>query len=242
MPNKKPLAVICKDIKKTYGVGTSKVDALRGINLEVKEGELLILMGPSGSGKTTLISVIAGILTPTSGECLISNINLNHLGDKEKTNYRGIHIGFVFQSFNLIPTLTCEENVSVPLLINGVDRKTALDKASKLLTLVGIPEKIHVYPPELSGGQQQRVAIARSIIHDPDLIVCDEPTSYLDHETGMKVMQLLRNIVTDHGKTMIVVSHDQRIMDFADRIAHLEDGKIINHTVNGKSKKQKNQH
>ncbi len=221
------IAVSCKDVKKTFGKGTSKVEALRGIHLEVKKGELLMLMGPSGSGKTTLISVIAGILTQTEGECLVSGIDLNHLPDKVKTMYRGQHIGFVFQAFNLIPMLTCAENVSIPLIINGADRKIALEKAKKLLADVGIAEKVDTSPMELSGGQQQRVAIARAMIHNPDLIVCDEPTSFLDHETGMKVMDLLRSIAGKDGKTLIVVSHDVRITKYADRIANLEDGRIV---------------
>ena len=220
-------AVLCKNIKKTYGAGSTAVQALRGVDLEVKKGELLLLMGPSGSGKTTLISVIAGILMQTEGECFISNLDLNHMTDKDKTLYRGKHIGFVFQSFNLIPMLTCAENVAIPLLLNGVDRKTALKRAKELLAEVGIPEKADISPAELSGGQQQRVAIARAMIHDPDLIVCDEPTSFLDHETGMKVMELLRSIVDHKAKTLIVVSHDPRIMHFAHRITRLEDGRII---------------
>lgn len=232
MTDEKSLAVVCKDIKKTFGEGAAKVEALRGVNLEVKPGELLILMGPSGSGKTTLISIIAGILTQTEGECLVSNLNLNRMKGKEKTHYRGQHIGFVFQTFNLIPTLTCQENIMVPLLINQVDKPTALKKAADLLKQVGISEKQNAYPPELSGGQQQRVAIARAMIHNPDLIVCDEPTSYLDHETGMMVMELLRSIVSKQGKTLIIVSHDVRITKFADRIAHLEDGKIVNMATN----------
>jgi putative ABC transport system ATP-binding protein len=221
------IAVACKNIKKTYGAGTTKVEALRGIDLEVKRGELLMLMGPSGSGKTTLISIIAGILMQTEGECLLSGINVNKMSDLEKTHYRGKHIGFVFQAFNLIPMLTCAENVAVPLLINGGERKEALEKSKKLLADVGIPEKADVSPAELSGGQQQRVAIARSLINRPELIVCDEPTSFLDHETGIKVMELLRSIVASHEKTLIVVSHDVRITSFADRIVRVEDGKII---------------
>jgi putative ABC transport system ATP-binding protein len=157
----------------------------------------------------------------------VSGIPLNNLPDQEKTHYRGKHIGFVFQAFNLIPMLTCVENVSVPLILNGVDRKTALDKAKQLLTDVGIPEKINTLPKELSGGQQQRVAISRAMIHNPDLIVCDEPTSYLDHDTGIKVMELLRSIAGKNGKTLIVVTHDVRITKFADRIATLEDGRIV---------------
>jgi putative ABC transport system ATP-binding protein len=222
------IAVSCKNVKKTYGAGTSKVEALRGVDLEVKKGELLMLMGPSGSGKTTLISVIAGILTQTEGECLISGIDLNHMPDREKTHYRGNHVGFVFQSFNLIPMLTCAENVSIPLLLLGKDRSSSMEKAKHLLSDVGIPEKVDTSPSELSGGQQQRVAIARAMIHNPELIVCDEPTSYLDHDTGIKVMELLRSIVgKEGGKTLIVVSHDVRITKYADRIVRLEDGKII---------------
>ncbi len=220
-------AVICKNIRKTYGAGGASVEALRGVDLEVNQGELLMLMGPSGSGKTTLISIIAAILTQTAGECLVSDLNLNGMPDEEKTLYRGKHIGFVFQAFNLIPMLNCAENVSIPLLLNGVDKKTALQQSQALLHEVGIGEKVAIHPNELSGGQQQRVAIARAMIHNPDLIVCDEPTSYLDHETGAKIMELLRAIVVKKGKTLIVVSHDIRIVKFADRIARLEDGKII---------------
>jgi putative ABC transport system ATP-binding protein len=228
MSDEKPIAVFCTEIIKSFGTGSAKVQALRGVNLSVKEGEFLIMMGPSGSGKTTLLSVISGILTQDAGECLVSNINLNAMDDQEKTLYRGRHIGFVFQAFNLIPTLTCVENVSIPLLLNMRDRKLALQRAEELLTLVGIPEKLNAYPTQLSGGQQQRVAIARAIIHDPDLVVCDEPTSFLDHDTGMKVMQLLRSTITEQGKTLIVVTHDVRIVPFADRIVNLEDGKITN--------------
>ncbi len=223
----RPIAVLCREITKSFGEGTAKVQALRGVNLAVKEGELLIMMGPSGSGKTTLLSVISGILTQDSGECLVSNVNLNVMSDLDKTHYRGRHIGFVFQSFNLIPTLTSVENVSIPMILTTKDKKAALQRAEELLNLVGIPEKTHAFPSQLSGGQQQRVAIARAMIHDPDLIVCDEPTSFLDHDTGMKVMELLRSTISEQGKTLIVVSHDQRIISFADRIVHLEDGKIV---------------
>ena len=220
-------AVVCKNVTKVFGEGSTRVDALRGVDLEVKRGELLMMMGPSGSGKTTLISIIAGILTQTEGECSVNNLNLNSMPDSMKTEYRGKHIGFVFQQFNLIPMLTCAENVSIPQVLCGQDRKKALSDARKLLEDVGISEKADAYPLQLSGGQQQRVAIARAISHDPDLIVCDEPTSYLDHETGVKIMELLRAVAEKKGKTLIVVSHDVRILKFADRIVRLEDGKIV---------------
>jgi putative ABC transport system ATP-binding protein len=225
------IAVHCKNVKKSYGEGASRVEALRGVDLEVRQGELLMMMGPSGSGKTTLISVIAGILKQDEGECLISGLDLNHMQDQEKTRYRGRHVGFVFQSFNLIPMLSCEENVAVPLLLKGEDRKSALQKARQLLADVGIAEKAEISPSQISGGQQQRVAIARSMIHDPDLIVCDEPTSHLDHDTGKNVMDLLRSIVGKGGKTLIVVTHDVRITPFADRIVHLEDGVIVDQNL-----------
>jgi putative ABC transport system ATP-binding protein len=219
-------AVVCKNLKKVYGEGPTSVEALRGVNLEVPSGEFLILMGPSGSGKTTLISIIAGILTQTEGESLTNNLDLNHLPDQERTRYRGKHIGFVFQIFNLIPMLTCTENVAIPLLLEGMERKAAEQKARQLLKDIGIGEKADISPAELSGGQQQRVAIARAIIHDPDLIVCDEPTSFLDAEAGTKVMELLRSIVERQKKTLIVVSHDPRITKYADRVVQLEDGRI----------------
>lgn len=209
-----------------FGKGPTRVDALRGINLDVKDGELLMIMGPSGSGKTTLISIIAGILTQTEGQCLIGDQDLNHLSDLQKTSYRSKHIGFVFQAFNLVPMLTCAENVAIPLVLNKVDRNIAEPKAAKLLQDLGIGEKANTTPDLLSGGQQQRVAIARALIHDPDLIVCDEPTSFLDHETGMKIMELLRSIAKERNKTLIIVSHDPRIMQYADRIVRLEDGRI----------------
>lgn len=221
------MKISCKNVKKVFGAGPTRVDALRGINLEVKDGELLIIMGPSGSGKTTLISIIAGILTQTEGECLVGDRDINRLPDLEKTAYRSQHIGFVFQSFNLIPMLSCAENVSIPLLLNHIDRKTAERKAAKILQDLGLGEKIGTTPDLLSGGQQQRVAIARALIHEPDLIVCDEPTSFLDHETGMKIMELLRSIVTERKKTLIIVSHDPRITKFADRIVRLDDGRIV---------------
>lgn len=229
--------ILCKELRKTYGEGTSQVEALRGVNLDIYKGELRLLMGPSGSGKTTLISIIAGILTQNSGQCLLNNLDLNHLPDREKTHYRGKHIGFVFQSFNLIPSLTVEENISIPLLLNGVSRNKANARADELMIELGIGDKMGTYPRNLSGGQQQRVAIARALAHRPEIIVCDEPTSYLDHENGMKIMSLLRDLVDKKNLTLIVVTHDPRIVEFADRIDRLEDGHIVSSETNGKWKK-----
>ncbi|MEI6085359.1 MAG: ABC transporter ATP-binding protein [Verrucomicrobiota bacterium] len=225
------IAVHCKAVKKTYGTGTSAVHALRGIDLEVKAGELMMLVGPSGCGKTTLISVIAGILDQSDGDCLVFDRDFKHMPAPEKTRYRGNNIGFVFQALNLIPTLSAQENVAVPLLIQNQPRRQAVQAARAVLDRVGFDERTkRALPTEISGGQQQRVAIARALIHNPRLIVCDEPTSALDHETGHKVMELLRSIALDGERSLIVVTHDARIFEFADRIARMDDGHITSIT------------
>lgn len=219
--------VVCRNLHKYYGEGANRVEALKNVNLSIGKGELRLLMGPSGSGKTTLISIIAAILTPDGGECLVRQQNLNQLPDDQKTKFRGKHIGFVFQTFNLVPMLTVEENIAIPLLLEHVNRKVAIEKAKDMLAQMGMADKVGVNPTQLSGGQQQRVAIARALIHQPDIIVCDEPTSFLDHHTGMKIMELLQSLVKDKNLTCIVVTHDPRIEPFADRIDRLEDGVIV---------------
>jgi putative ABC transport system ATP-binding protein len=201
--------------------------ALRGIDLDVRCGELLMVVGPSGCGKTTLISVIAGILDQDSGQCEVLGRDLKLMGRGERTRFRGTSIGFVFQLFNLLPALNAVENVSVPLLINGIARKNAEARAEEVLEAVNLGSRLEARPGKLSGGQQQRVAIARALVHEPKLIVCDEPTSNLDHETGRSVMELLRGTARSADRALIVVTHDPRIFDFADRIAHMDDGKII---------------
>jgi putative ABC transport system ATP-binding protein len=219
------IAVRCTGVTKTYGTGNAKVVALRGIELDVHTGELLMLVGPSGCGKTTLISVIAGILDQDEGSCVVFEHDWQHMSLYAKTRYRGHHIGFVFQAFNLLPTLTAAENVAVPLLINGGGRREAIRRAQEVLDRVGLGERAEAAPAQLSGGQQQRVAIARALVHDPKLIVCDEPTSALDHETGRQVMALLRQ-AAGKDRALIVVTHDARIFEFADRIAKMDDGRI----------------
>lgn len=219
--------IVCKNISKFYGEGSNRVAALKDVNLTINKGELRLLMGPSGSGKTTLISIIAAILTQSAGECLINNLDLNNLSDEEKTLYRGKYVGFVFQIFNLVPMLTVEENISVPLLLQNVGRKEALERSKILLEELGMADKIGSSPKQLSGGQQQRVAIARALVHEPQIIVCDEPTSFLDQATGHKIMELLRNLVKEKNISCIVVTHDSRIEQFADKIDYLEDGVIV---------------
>ena len=227
MPVATASAVLLRGVTKTYGTGAAAVTALRGVDLEVRGGELLMLVGPSGCGKTTLISVVAGILDQDDGECLVFGEDLNGMRDRDRVLYRGRNIGFVFQAFNLIPTLTAAENVAVPLLILGTSRREALRRATEALERVGIGDRGHSLPSQLSGGQQQRVAIARSLVHRPRLIVCDEPTSALDHQTGHKVLELLRDVALADGRSMIIVTHDARIFSFADRIAKMDDGRIV---------------
>lgn len=204
--------------------------ALSGVDLEVRTGEHMMLVGPSGSGKTTLISIIAGVLDRDGGECVVFDHDFAHMNRYEKTRYRGQNIGFVFQLFNLIPSLSAAENVAVPLLINGFRKREAIDRAREILGRVGLGNRTFSLPEELSGGQQQRVAIARAIVHNPRLIVCDEPTSALDHETGHKVMELLCQVAVGTDRVLIVVTHDARIFEFANRIAKMDDGHIISVT------------
>lgn len=224
------IAVRCTGVTKTYGKGNSAVRALRGVDLTVKTREMLMLVGPSGCGKTTLISVIAGVLDRDDGECLVLGSDFARMNSGERAAFRAVNVGFVFQAFNLIPTLTIAENVAVPLFINGVSRNEALKRARDVLATVGLGDRTNDEPRRLSGGQQQRVAISRAIVHKPKLLVCDEPTSALDHATGTRVMELLRSISDSTELSMVVVTHDQRIFEFADRIAEMDDGHIIKQT------------
>jgi putative ABC transport system ATP-binding protein len=221
------IAVRCRGLTKTYGTGDASVMALRGIDLDVRRGELLMVVGPSGCGKTTLISVIAGILDQDSGQCEVLGRDLKDMVQRERARFRGLSIGFVFQLFNLLPALNAVENVSVPLLINGIARKNAEARAQEVLEAVSLGSRLDALPGKLSGGQQQRVAIARALVHEPKLIVCDEPTSNLDHVTGRSMMELLRDVAKSPDRALIVVTHDPRIFEFADRMARMDDGKII---------------
>lgn len=220
------ITIECKKITKSFGQGDIRVETLKGIDLVAHEREMIMLMGPSGSGKTTLISIIGGILQQDSGECLILGTAINSLQGEEKTKFRGRSIGFMFQYFSLVPTLTAIENVSIPLMLNGYDRQEIMDRSSALLQKMGLEAHRYRVPSELSGGEQQRVAIARACIHRPPIILCDEPTSFLDHERGEKIMGLLQEIKNENNCTIIVVTHDPRILHHADRILVIEDGMI----------------
>ena len=225
-PSSPGQGVTCRAVTKDYGSGGALVHALRGVDLEIAPGELTLLVGPSGCGKTTLISIIAGTLDVTGGDVSVLGKDLKRLSKREKTAFRARNVGFVFQQFNLLPSLTAVENVSVPLVINGVSTAEALSRAAQTLEAVGLADKTNALPSQLSGGQQQRVAIARALVHDPRLLVCDEPTSAIDARSGQAIMELIRKVALEPDRVAVVVTHDPRVMGFADRIVTLEDGRV----------------
>jgi putative ABC transport system ATP-binding protein len=215
------------DIVKVLGEGAGRVEALKSINLSLGGGELTLLMGPSGSGKTTLLSVLGCMLSPTSGTVEIRGRSTSGLDAEQLAALRRDHVGFVFQSYHLFPTLTAAENVRLALDVRGECSPPARIKADKALTTVGLSHKANAFPRELSGGEQQRVAIARAIVGDPSVILADEPTAALDSENGHAVMMVLAEIAKDPARALFIVTHDPRIMPFADRILRIEDGRIV---------------
>jgi putative ABC transport system ATP-binding protein len=220
-------AVRLRGVRHSFCSGGVETPVLHGIDLDVRRGETLFLIGPSGSGKTTLLSVICGTLRADAGEIMALGQPLHTLTADALTRFRARHVGFIFQQFNLIPTLSVAENVSVPLILQHRPRREAMSRARAVIAQVGLADKADVLPAHLSGGQQQRVAIARALVHAPDLLVCDEPTSALDSRHGHQIMELLRDIARDARRSVIVVTHDSRIYDYADRIAEMEDGRIL---------------
>ena len=222
--------VHCRGVTKSFGSGAATVAALRGVDLDVFDGELLLLVGPSGCGKTTLLSIIGAMLERDAGDCTVMGRDPEDMGRSERARFRGESLGFVFQGFNLLPTLSAQENVAVPLLIGGTPRRFAFQNARDMLEVVGLGERLDARPSELSGGQQQRVAIARALARSPRLVLCDEPTSNLDHETGAEMVELLKRAGRASGRALIVATHDTRIFGYADRVAHMEDGRILDVT------------
>jgi putative ABC transport system ATP-binding protein len=220
------IAVRCSGVTKSFPVGDGMVEVLRGIDFEVPAGELTMLVGPSGCGKTTLISIIAGILTPTSGEVEICGSPITRMSDAEKVAFRRSNVGFIFQQYNLLPALTVVENAAIPLVAAGVPMARAAGTAIAILKRIGMGAHLGKLPNQLSGGQQQRVAIARALVHAPRLIVCDEPTAALDADAGQTVLEILKDAALAPDRVVIVVTHDTRIYSFADRIAAMEDGCI----------------
>jgi putative ABC transport system ATP-binding protein len=219
-------AIFCEGIAKTYGEGEAAVKALRGIDFTANFGEIVALVGPSGCGKTTLMSIFAAILSRSSGALQLAGVDPDAMTNQDRTLFRREKVGFIFQQFNLVPQISVVENVAIPLFLRGENRSEALDRAEKLLTEVGLHNRAHSRPSKLSGGQQQRVAIARSLIHEPSILVCDEPTSALDGATGQRVMELIREQGRRPDRIVVLVTHDERIYHFADRIAHMDDGLI----------------
>jgi putative ABC transport system ATP-binding protein len=219
-------AIRVRGVTKSYAEGTTEVRALNGVDLDVWAGEVTLLMGPSGSGKTTLLSIMGCILKPTSGSLEVRGTDVTQLSERELPRVRLTHVGFVFQGFNLFPALTARENVGLALDLKGMSGRTAKDRAQNLLAQVGLAEKADSYPADLSGGQKQRVAIARALAGDPTIILADEPTAALDSRSGRAVIDLLRGLAHERGRAVVLVTHDSRILEFADRVVHIEDGRI----------------
>ncbi|MBI2546059.1 ABC transporter ATP-binding protein [Candidatus Woesearchaeota archaeon] len=222
----KPIIKLEK-VWKTYKMGDIEVNALQGLDLEVRQGEFLAIMGPSGSGKSTAVNMIGCLDVPTRGKITLEHHDISKLSESELAQVRGRKIGFIFQQFNLIPTLTALENVMLPIVFQSVSREKRIRKAAELLKIVGLSGRMNHKPAEMSGGEQQRVAIARSLANNPDVILADEPTGNLDSSTGETVMGFLQNLNRKEGKTIIMVTHDNNVAKHADRIEFLKDGKVI---------------
>jgi ABC-type lipoprotein export system ATPase subunit len=220
------LAVRAVDLTRTFEVGETQIEALRGINLEVPRGQFVALVGPSGSGKSTLLNLVGGLDHPTDGQLWVDGVELAASSEKELTEHRRQRVGFVFQSFNLLPRLTALENVALPLMFVGVTEQDRLDRARELLTRVGLEDRLEHQPTQLSGGEQQRVAIARALVGRPIIILADEPTGNVDSETGQEIMELLRGLNRDEDVTLLLVTHDTEAAKFADRVVLLRDGEI----------------
>jgi putative ABC transport system ATP-binding protein len=221
------LAARARDVVMEFESGDGPVRVLHGVDLDVEAGRLTMLVGPSGCGKTTLLSVLSGTLAPVSGEVEVMGESLIGMRDAERVRLRRRRIGFIFQQYNLLPSLTVAENAAVPLVTAGMPLGEAAARARPLLEQLGMGEHLHKLPRQLSGGQQQRVAIARALVHEPALIVCDEPTAALDARTGQTVMELLREAARAPQRAVLVVTHDNRIYEFADRIVEMEDGRVL---------------
>jgi putative ABC transport system ATP-binding protein len=221
------IVVDVRAVDKHFGEGNNRIHVLKKVSLQAHAGEIMMLVGPSGCGKTTLLSAIAGTLRVESGEVNVFGKPLHSMPSGALTRFRASKIGFIFQQFNLIPTLSIAENVSVPLLIQGLSNRKALEKARTALESVGLGARWREHPNKLSGGQQQRVAIARALVHEPPLVICDEPTAALDAQNGEIVLELFRNVARTPNRAVIIVTHDNRIFSYADRIARMDDGEIV---------------
>ncbi len=222
--------VLVKDVHKYFTRGSERIDVLKGVNLEIPKGDFLALMGPSGSGKTTLLNLIGGLDAPTGGAVEVDGVNVSQLRGGELSRWRSRNIGFVFQLYNLLPVLTAEKNVELPLLLTNLSKAERKKRAGIALKIVGLAERARHYPRQLSGGQEQRVGIARAVVTDPTLLLCDEPTGDLDRKAGDEILDLLQTLNRDHGKTIVMVTHDPHAADRAQRTLHLEKGVLMRET------------
>lgn len=227
-PEKDPMMITCRGLTKSYRKGPTLVTPLENLDLDVPRGEFLALMGPSGSGKTTLLNLLSGIDSPSSGSLHIDGTDISGLSRRKLTHWRAHEVGYIFQLYHLVPVLTAFENVELPLLIDSsLGRRERRERVEAALALVGLADRMHHAPTELSGGQEQRVAIARALVADPNLLVADEPTGDLDREAGGKILGLLQSLARDHGKTIVMVTHDPKAAEAADRVLHLEKGQLL---------------
>lgn len=218
--------IIAREVAKSFGTGPRRTPILRGANLEVHRGEIIFLVGPSGSGKTTLLTILGCLLSPDAGEVAILGRDVGGLTEKDRTLFRQQNLGFIFQTFNLFPTLSALDNIRLALSMRGISLREAKRRALQLLDQVGLGQRDHLWPAQLSTGECQRVAVARSLAGKPTLLFADEPTASLDAANGQSVMELLRGLVRSQGMTLVVVTHDNRIFPFADRILRMEDGRL----------------
>ncbi len=216
-----------RDVHKFYTRGTERIDVLKGVSLDIPEGDFLALMGPSGSGKTTLLNMLGGIDAPTQGLIEVGGVSIGQLSGSGLARWRSTHVGFVFQLYNLLPALTAERNVELPLLLTSLGRGERRKRSHLALKVVGLAERANHYPRQLSGGQEQRVGIARAIVTDPTLLLCDEPTGDLDRKSGDEILELLQTLNQDYGKTIVMVTHDPRAADRARRTLHLDKGVLV---------------
>ncbi|MCK4355821.1 ABC transporter ATP-binding protein [Candidatus Bipolaricaulota bacterium] len=221
-----------KEITKEYKLGETVVRALRGLDLSIEEGEIVAIIGPSGSGKSTLMHIIGALDTPSNGTAFLDGQDLERLKEKQLVALRGKKVGFVFQTFNLIQTLTAQQNVELPMIFQGIRRAERAQRAKELLVKVGLADRVRHKPSELSGGERQRVAIARALANDPEIILADEPTGNLDTESGGAILEMLKGLRVDDGKTVIIVTHDPEATAIADRVIHLRDGHVVEEVQN----------
>lgn len=225
-PTSEPVIQV-KDLYKFYSIGNNRVKALNGVDFTIHRGEFCSIVGTSGSGKSTLLNMLAGLEKPSKGQIIISGQHIEKMSENQLVKFRRDHVGFIFQSFNLLPTMNAVENVALPLNFRGIPKKIRLAKAAKMLALVGLKKQRFHKPTQMSGGQQQRVGVARALVVQPEIIFADEPTGNLDSNTSAEVMELMKKIVREQNLTLIMVTHDNHLARFADRIFHIRDGKIL---------------